>query len=64
VLALTSASQGQSPTLVLIIIVAVIVAIFWRTLLKIGIAALIIGFVFLLVTGLLDIAHSLHTLIP
>ena len=41
-----------------------VVAAFWRTLLKIGIAAVIIGFVFLLVTGLLDILHGLHALIP
>lgn len=63
-LALASAAQGQNPTLILIIIAAVVVAAFWRTLLKIGIAAVIIGFVFLLVTGLLDIAHGLHALIP
>lgn len=62
-LALASASHGQNP-LVLIIIAAVIVAAFWRTIAKIGIAAVIIGFVFLLVTGLLDILHALHALIP
>jgi hypothetical protein len=63
-LALASASQGQSPTLILIIIAAVIVAAFWRTVLKIGVAAVIIGFVFLLVSGLLEVAHGLHALIP
>jgi hypothetical protein len=50
--------------LVLIIIAAVILAVFWKTLLKIIIAALIIGFVFLCVTSVLDIAHALHALIP
>jgi hypothetical protein len=63
-LAIASASQGQNPTLTLIIIAAVVVAAFWRTILKIGIAAVTIGFVFLLVTGLLDIVHGLHALIP
>ena len=62
-MALASASHGQNP-LVLIIIAAVVVAAFWRAIVKIGIAALIIGFVFLLVTGMLDILHALHALIP
>jgi hypothetical protein len=52
------------PTLILIIIAAVVVAAFWQTILKIGIVAVIIGFVFLYVTGLLDIVHGLHALIP
>jgi hypothetical protein len=63
-LALASASQGQNPTLVLILIAAVVVAVFWRTVLKIGIAAVVIGFVFLLVSSLLEILHGLHALIP
>jgi hypothetical protein len=50
--------------LVLILIAAVVVAIFWKTLFKIAIAALVIGFVFLYVTGLLEIVHAVHTLIP
>jgi hypothetical protein len=52
------------PTLILLVIAAVVVSAFWRTILKIGIAAIIIGFVFLLVTGLLEILHGLHALIP
>jgi hypothetical protein len=63
-LALASASQGQNPTLILIIIAAVVVVAFWRPILAIGCAAMIIGFVFLLVTGLLEILHGLHALIP
>jgi hypothetical protein len=39
----------------------VVVAAFWRTILKIGIAAIIVGFVFLLATSLLEIVHTLHT---
>jgi hypothetical protein len=63
-LALALAPPAQNPTFIFIIIAAVVVAVFWRTILKIAIAAVIIGFVFLLVTGLLDIVHGLHTLIP
>ena len=50
--------------LVLIIIAAVILAVFWMTILKVAIAALIIGFVFLCITSVLDIVHGLHALIP
>ena len=64
ILALASAPQGLNSTLIVLIIAAVIVAAFWRPILKIGIAAVIIGFVFVFVTSLLDIVHSLHTLIP
>ena len=63
-LALASAPQGPSPTLILIIIAAVVVAAFWQTILRIGIAAIVIGFVFLLVSGLLATLHGLHALIP
>ena len=63
-LALSQAPQGQNPTLILILIAAVVVAAFWRMVLKIGIAAVIIGFVFLLVSGLLEILHALRALIP
>jgi hypothetical protein len=50
--------------LVLIVIAAVVLAVFWKTLLKILIAALVIGFVFLCVTGVLELVHGLHVLIP
>jgi hypothetical protein len=50
--------------LILLIIAAVILAVFWKTLLKVIIAALIIGFVFMCVTSVLDIVHSLHAMIP
>jgi hypothetical protein len=62
-MALASTSQGQNTTLVLVIIAAVVVAAFWRTILKIGIAAMIIGFIFMLATVLLDILHALQTVI-
>jgi hypothetical protein len=50
--------------LVIIVIATVIVAVFWRALFKVAIAALIIGFVFLTVTGLLDILQGLHARVP
>lgn len=63
-LALASTQQGQNPTLVLFLIVVVLVAIFWRAILAIGIAAIFVGFVFLIVTISVDILHGLHALIP
>lgn len=63
-LALATALQGHNLTLILILIAAVVTAFFWQMILKIGIAALIIGLLFLLATGLLDIVHSLRALLP
>jgi Na+-transporting NADH:ubiquinone oxidoreductase subunit NqrB len=63
-LALASASPGQNSTLVIVIVAAVAVVVFWRTILKVGIAAVIIGFLFLFIAGLLDVIHGLHALIP
>jgi hypothetical protein len=50
--------------LVVIVIAAVVVAAFWRMILKVGLAALVIGFLFLLVSGVLDVLHGLRALIP
>ena len=63
-LALATASQGQNPILIVIVIAAVVVAVFWRAILRAGMAALVIGFMFLLVNGLLDVVHALHALFP
>jgi Na+-transporting NADH:ubiquinone oxidoreductase subunit NqrB len=63
-LALATASPGQNSTLVIVIVAAVAVVVFWRTILKVGIAAVIIGFLFLFIAGLLDVMHGLHALIP
>ena len=49
--------------LVLIVIAAVIVAAFWRMILKVGIAVMVIGFLYLLVSGAADVLHALHALI-
>jgi hypothetical protein len=63
-LALASTPQGQNPTLVLFFVAVVVVAAFWRAILAIGIAAIVVGFLFLLVTVLADVLHALHSLIP
>ena len=63
-LALASAQQGQNPTLVLFLILVVVVAVFWRAILAIATAAIVVGFVFLLVITVADILHALHALIP
>ena len=62
--ALASASQGRNSTIILIVIAAVILYAHWRTILKIGVIAIVIGYTFLVISGLLDIAHALHSLIP
>jgi hypothetical protein len=61
----TSAAQGgiQSGE-VLLIIATVAVAFFWRVLIRIGLAAIVIGFAFLMVSGLLEFFHGLRSLIP
>ena len=50
--------------LILLVVAIVTVAIFWRFILKLGISAVIVGFIFLLGTGFLDIIHCLRALIP
>jgi hypothetical protein len=57
-----SASHGLNPTVILLIIAAVLAAAFWQTILKIAIAALIIGFLYLFITGTVDVVHLLHAL--
>jgi hypothetical protein len=63
-LALASASHGLNPTLILLVIAALVVAAFWQTILKIAIAGLIVGFLYLFITGTVDVVHLLHALIP
>jgi hypothetical protein len=59
-LALATAAHGQDPDQILIILAAVGAAIFWRSLLKIGLALVIIGFFLLLITGAAGVVHGLH----
>lgn len=55
--------MALSPTLILVIIGVIVVYAFWRTIFKVVIIALIIGFVFLLVTSTLDIVHALRAML-
>lgn len=62
-LALSSAAQAQNPTLILVLIALVVMAIFWRTILQFVIAAVLIGLALLLATGLAEFLHALPALI-
>jgi hypothetical protein len=64
-LALASAAHGgvgQSETL--LIIAAVALAAFWRALVKVGLAVLVIGFLILLFEGASAALHVLHAILP
>jgi hypothetical protein len=63
-LALATAAHGQDSTQILIILAAVAAAIFWRSLLKIGLAVVMIGFFLLLITSAAALIHGLHLLVP
>lgn len=54
----------MTPTLILITIGVLVVYAFWRTIFKIAILALVIGFVFLVVTSTLDVVHVVRILLP
>ena len=63
-LALASAAQGgQDSGLVLVLIAAVGVAIFWRSLIKVGIALIVVLFAVLLVAGTAAFIHGIQLLI-
>jgi hypothetical protein len=63
-LALASAAQGgQDSGLVLVLIAAVCVAIFWRSLIKVGIALIVVLFAVLLVAGTAAFIHGIQLLI-
>jgi hypothetical protein len=62
-IALGSVSQGLNSTLVIVVLAAIIAAACWRFLIKVGIALLLIGFFFVVVSFLLGIVHGLHALI-
>ena len=61
-LAFAIASEGQNYTLFLLLI-AIVAAVFWRAIVKVGIAAIIVGFAFLYITGLLYVLRGLHALL-
>lgn len=58
--ALTAAAHGgTNPTTILFLIAAVVAVIFWRSLVKVGLALLVIGFLILLFEGGSAILHGL-----
>jgi hypothetical protein len=63
-LALAAAAHGQDPAQTLIILAAVAAAIFWRALLKIALALIVILFVLLLSRGVSVFLHDLRLVVP
>jgi len=63
-LALAAAAHGQDPTQILIILAAIAAAIFWRALLKIALALIVILSVVLLSRGVSVFLHDLHLVVP
>jgi hypothetical protein len=57
--ALATAAHGQSAHLVLVILAVAFAALFWRSLLKIGFAIVIISIFLLIITGAAGIVHLL-----
>jgi hypothetical protein len=63
-LALTTAAHGgQSSLLPLVLIAAIVVAVFWRSLVKFGIALIVVLFTVLLVAGTTAFIHGIQLLI-
>lgn len=63
-LAVATAAHGQDPSLILIILAAIAAAIFWRGLLKVGIALVIIVFAVLMITGMSAVFHEIRLVMP
>jgi hypothetical protein len=63
-LALAAAVHGQDPAQTLIILAAIAAAIFWRALLKIALAAVVILSVVLLSRGVSVFLHDLRLVVP
>ena len=63
-LALATAAHGQAPTQTLIILAAIAAAIFWRALLKIVLALVVILSVVLLSRGVSVFLHDLRLVVP
>lgn len=63
-LALAMAVHGQNPSTILIILAAVAAAVFWRVLIKVGIALVVILFALLLVTGTSAVLQEIRLVIP
>jgi hypothetical protein len=63
-LALAAAVHGQDPAQTLIILAAIAAAIFWRALLKIALAVVVILSVVLLSRGVSVFLHDLRLVVP
>ena len=63
-LALAAAAHGQDPTQTLIILAAIAAAVFWRALLKIALALIVILSVILLSRGVSVFLHELRLVVP
>lgn len=63
-LAVATAAQGQDHTQILIILAAIVLAIFWRAAIKLGLALAVVAFIVLLVKGDLALVHGLRLLVP
>lgn len=64
-LALATAIHGQgSSSSILIILAAVAAAIFWRVLIKIGLALVVILFAVMLITGVSAFFQELRLIVP
>lgn len=63
-LAVAAAAHGQDHTQILIILAAIVLAMFWRAAIKIGLALLVVAFVVVLVKGDTTLIHGLRALIP
>jgi hypothetical protein len=63
-LALATAVHGQDPSSILILLAAVAAAIFWRVLIKVGLALVVILFAIMMITGVSAFFQELRLVIP
>jgi hypothetical protein len=63
-LALATAVHGQDPSSILIILAAVAAAIFWRVLIKVGLALVVILFAVMMITGMSAFFQELRAIVP
>ena len=63
-LALATAVHGQDPSSILILLAAVAAAIFWRVLIKVGLALVVILFAVMMITGVSAFFQELRLVIP
>jgi hypothetical protein len=63
-LALATAVHGQGPSSILILFAAVAAAIFWRGLIKVGLALVVILFAVMMITGVSALFQELRMIVP